>query len=75
MYVFAADAIALTLFLLFQLVMLPVEFNASNQAKQLVVEAGIVNSQFDAGLRAIPLNVSWLSHRNCWFFRNDCAAT
>ena len=37
-----AGAAAFALFLLFQLVTLPVEFNASNRAKRLVVEAGIV---------------------------------
>ncbi|MCL4135626.1 UNVERIFIED_CONTAM: hypothetical protein GTU68_031831 [Idotea baltica] len=41
-YIFGAGAVAFALFLLFQLVTLPVEFNASNRAKRLVVEAGIV---------------------------------
>lgn len=38
------------LLLLFQLVTLPVEFNASNRAKQLVVEAGIVTIQEREGI-------------------------
>jgi len=38
--VFAAGAALFTLFLLFQLITLPVEFNASNRAKRLVVEGG-----------------------------------
>jgi Zn-dependent membrane protease YugP len=41
-WVFIAGAAAFTLFLLFQFVTLPVEFNASARAKKLVVEAGIV---------------------------------
>lgn len=40
--VFIIGAILYSMLLLFQLVTLPVEFNASNRAKQLVVEAGIV---------------------------------
>jgi len=41
-YIFGAGAAAFALFLLFQLVTLPVEFNASNRAKRFVVEAGII---------------------------------
>lgn len=48
--IFGAGAIAFALFLLFQLVTLPVEFNASNRAKQLVVEAGIVGPQEREGI-------------------------
>lgn len=49
-WVFLAGAAAFGLFLLFQLVTLPVEFNASNRAKQLVVEAGIVGPQEREGI-------------------------
>ena len=38
------------LLLLFQLITLPVEFNASNRAKQLVVEAGIVTVEEREGI-------------------------
>ena len=48
--VFTIGAAAFTLFLLFQLVTLPVEFNASNRAKRLVVEAGIVSPQEREGI-------------------------
>ena len=41
--VFIIGAIAFSLLLLFQLITLPVEFNASSRAKRLVVEAGIVS--------------------------------
>ena len=49
-WVFIAGALAFSMFLLFQLVTLPVEFNASNRAKQLVVEAGIVGAQEREGI-------------------------
>ncbi len=49
-WVFMAGAAAFTLFLLFQLVTLPVEFNASARAKKLVVEAGIVGPQEREGI-------------------------
>jgi Zn-dependent membrane protease YugP len=49
-WVFLVGAGAFALFLLFQLVTLPVEFNASNRAKQLVVEAGIVGPQEREGI-------------------------
>lgn len=42
---FVIGALAFLVFVLFQLVTLPVEINASNRAKQLVMEAGIVGEQ------------------------------
>jgi Zn-dependent membrane protease YugP len=60
-YIFAAGAIAFTLFLLFQLVTLPVEFNASNRAKQLVVEAGIVGPQEREGIDKV-LNAAAMTY-------------
>ncbi len=48
--VFLIGAVAFSCLLLFQLVTLPVEFNASNRAKQLVVEAGIVGHQEREGI-------------------------
>lgn len=48
--VFVIGAAAFSCLLLFQLVTLPVEFNASNRAKQLVVEAGIVGHQEREGI-------------------------
>lgn len=48
--VFIIGACLYGLLLLFQLVTLPVEFNASNRAKQLVVEAGIVSEQERDGI-------------------------
>ena len=48
--VFLIGAGLFGLLLLFQLVTLPVEFNASNRAKQLVVEAGIVSEQERHGI-------------------------
>ncbi len=48
--VFLIGACLYGLLLLFQLVTLPVEFNASNRAKQLVVEAGIVTPQERDGI-------------------------
>ena len=49
-WVFLIGAAAFGLFLLFQLITLPVEFNASARAKRLVVEAGIVGSQEREGI-------------------------
>lgn len=60
-YVFGAGAIAFALFLLFQLVTLPVEFNASNRAKQLVVEAGIVGPQEREGIDKV-LNAAAMTY-------------
>jgi Zn-dependent membrane protease YugP len=48
--VFVLGALAFLMFVIFQLVTLPVEFNASNRAKQLVVEAGIVGEQERVGI-------------------------
>lgn len=48
--VFIVGACLYSLLLLFQLVTLPVEFNASNRAKHLVVEAGIVTPQEREGI-------------------------
>jgi len=48
--VFLIGAGLFGMLLLFQLVTLPVEFNASNRAKQLVVEAGIVSEQERHGI-------------------------
>lgn len=48
--IFVVGAALFALFVLFQLVTLPVEFNASNRAKQLVVEAGIVSVQEREGI-------------------------
>ena len=39
--------------LLFQIVTLPVEFNASSRAKRLVVEAGIVYPEERVGIDAV----------------------
>jgi len=61
MWVFGAGAGAFALFLLFQLVTLPVEFNASNRAKQLVVEAGIVGPQEREGIDKV-LNAAALTY-------------
>ena len=60
-YVFAAGAVAFSLFLLFQLVTLPVEFNASNRAKQLVVESGIVLPQEREGIDKV-LNAAAMTY-------------
>lgn len=51
--IFIFGAIAFSMFVLFQLVTLPVEFNASNRAKQLVVEAGIVGEQEREGIEKV----------------------
>lgn len=60
-YIFAAGAIAFSLFLLFQLVTLPVEFNASARAKQLVVEAGIISPQEREGIDKV-LNAAAMTY-------------
>ena len=60
-YVFAAGAFAFSLFLLFQFVTLPVEFNASARAKQLVVEAGIVLPQERTGIDKV-LNAAAMTY-------------
>ncbi len=60
-YIFVAGAFAFGLFLLFQLVTLPVEFNASNRAKRLVVEAGIVGEQEREGIDKV-LNAAAMTY-------------
>ena len=49
-WVFLAGVAAYLMFLLFQLITLPVEFDASNRAKALVVDAGIVSHQERDGM-------------------------
>lgn len=60
-YVFIFGAIAFSMLLLFQLVTLPVEFNASARAKELVVEAGIVNQQEVGGVSKV-LNAAAMTY-------------
>ena len=60
-YVFIFGAIAFSMLLLFQLVTLPVEFDASARAKALVVEAGIVNQQEAAGVSKV-LNAAAMTY-------------
>lgn len=48
--IFFIGVVAFSCMLLFQLITLPVEFNASARAKQLVVEAGIVGHQERDGI-------------------------
>jgi hypothetical protein len=54
-------AILFSALLLFQLITLPVEFNASARAKALVVEAGIVNPQEAAGVGKV-LNAAAMTY-------------
>lgn len=49
-YIFGAGVALFSCLLLFQLVTLPVEFNASNRARKLVVEAGIVDMDERTGI-------------------------
>lgn len=49
-WIFLAGVVAFVMFLLFQLVTLPVEFDATNRAKALVLEAGIVTPQERSGM-------------------------
>jgi Zn-dependent membrane protease YugP len=60
-YVFLFGVIAFSMLLVFQLITLPVEFNASNRAKALVVEAGIVNQQELAGVAKV-LNAAAMTY-------------
>ena len=60
-FVFIIGAIAFSLLLLFQLITLPVEFDASARAKQLVVEAGIVNQQEVVGVGKV-LNAAAMTY-------------
>ena len=48
--VFIVGALAFLMFVIFQLVTLPVEFNASSRASKLVVEAGIVGEEEREGI-------------------------
>lgn len=60
-YVFVFGAIAFSLLLLFQLITLPVEFDASARAKALVVDAGIINQQEVAGVAKV-LNAAAMTY-------------
>ncbi len=60
-YVFIFGALAFGLLLLFQLITLPVEFNASARAKALVVESGIVSEQEVVGVSRV-LNAAALTY-------------
>lgn len=60
-WVFMAGAGLYAMLCLFQLVTLPVEFNASNRAKQLVVEAGIVSPQEREGIDKV-LNAAAMTY-------------
>ncbi len=60
-WVVAAGAIIFSGMLLFQLVTLPVEFNASARAKRLVVEAGIVGADERTGIDRV-LNAAALTY-------------
>ena len=59
--IFIAGAIAFSMLLLFQLITLPVEFNASARAKALVVEAGIIGSQESDGVSKV-LNAAAMTY-------------
>jgi Zn-dependent membrane protease YugP len=56
-----AGALLFSAVLLFQIVTLPVEFNASNRAKQLVVEQGIIAAQEREGMDRV-LNAAALTY-------------
>jgi Zn-dependent membrane protease YugP len=60
-WVVAAGAVLFTGMLLFQLVTLPVEFDASARAKKLVVEAGIVGADERTGIDRV-LNAAALTY-------------
>jgi Zn-dependent membrane protease YugP len=59
--IFILGAIAFSMLLLFQLITLPVEFNASARAKSLVVESGIVGHQESDGIAKV-LNAAALTY-------------
>ena len=59
--VFLIGAAVFSMFVMFQLVTLPVEFNASNRAKHLVVEAGIVSPQERSGIDKV-LNAAAMTY-------------
>jgi Zn-dependent membrane protease YugP len=54
-------AVLFSAFVLFQIVTLPVELNASRRAKELVVEAGIVYPEERRGIDAV-LNAAALTY-------------
>lgn len=56
-----AGAAVFSLVLLFQVVTLPVEFDASNRAKRLVVETGIIEPQERVGIDSV-LNAAALTY-------------
>lgn len=56
-----AGAVLFSMVLLFQVVTLPVEFDASNRAKRLVLEQGIVTSQERQGIDKV-LNAAALTY-------------
>ena len=60
-YIFFAGIVLFGAMLLFQLVTLPVEFNASSRAKALVVETGIVGAQEREGVDKV-LNAAALTY-------------
>lgn len=60
-WVFILGAVAFSMLLLFQLVTLPVEFNASARAKNLVVEAGIIGHQEAKGVSKV-LNAAAMTY-------------
>lgn len=60
-WVLMAGVIAFSCLLLFQLITLPVEFNASARAKQLVVQAGIIGHQEREGVDKV-LNAAAMTY-------------
>jgi Zn-dependent membrane protease YugP len=60
-WVVAIGAALFSLLLLFQIITLPVEYNASARAKRLVVEAGIVGSDERTGINRV-LNAAALTY-------------
>jgi Zn-dependent membrane protease YugP len=60
-WVFVAGAALFSLLCLFQFITLPVEFNASNRAKRLVVEAGIVSPMEREGIDKV-LNAAAMTY-------------
>lgn len=60
-YVVLAGAVLFGFVLLFQIVTLPVEFDASSRAKRLVVEAGIIDRDERAGIDRV-LNAAALTY-------------
>jgi len=60
-YMVLAGALLFSLVLLFQIVTLPVEYDASARAKQLVVEAGIIDPDEREGVDKV-LNAAALTY-------------